>query len=403
MGKKSIRAEPPKPPDCDENINFRTIKTSLKSVVKNQDLIPKIDAVVKRCNYVVSDVYMFIRLYILYKYHNNLEIPKLSKKFITDCINILGFKTKSGPTAKPSQKRNDIADFYLNEFQPISNHKKLDMRNIKHILAYLAVTIHTSIIVNLKEHFIKRLFRFVNILAGDYYDENYNDTTLDNKSYSKIKKAELYKLKAAIVDDTEIPEKFNEWFDKHKVDIVPTNITKSMAYDCKANPWKYLKPSIYMALKLEEYNDNIRDMMAKESEEPKIKDLSKKLVKQFQVLPLRKSNIPNYIPLDTTALISCFDIKDKANLLKNVIVNKPHVWGTFFNMNKKVFKDTKNHKFHCMIQTDGVGCSIMMSPKNYEKVWGKTITPVESFKEKEFSYIDKLSNTELLKLTKKKK
>ena len=403
METKQTPLDQPRPPDdVETKVNFRTIKTSLKSIVKNQDLIPKIDEIVKRCNYIVSDTYAFIRLYILYKYHNNLKIPKLSKTFIKDCMNILGFKNKRGRQAEFSDDRKDIADFYLNEYQPINNHKKLDLRNIGYILDYLVISIRTSIIVNIKEHLIKRLFRFVNVVAGKYYDDNYDDHKLDNKLYNKTKNAELYKLKTAIVNCKEAPEFFKEWFDEHETDIVPQNIKKSMAYDCKANPWKYLKPSIYMALKLEEYNDNIRDVIAEKQDENEIKNLSKKIVRLFQVLPLRNSNIPKYITFDTAALISCFNIKDKHKLRNNIIENKSYVWSTFFNMNKKVFKDTKNHKFHYMIQTDGVGCSIMMSPKNYIKSWSEISLTDNTQDEKQLAYIDNLSKTKLSELSKKK-
>ena len=396
MQNNEFPTEPSEPPDC--NVNFRTIKTSLKSIVKDPDLIPKIEALVKQCNHVVRDVYTFIRLYILHKYHKGEKIPKLTKKFITDCMNILGFKANRGKIAKPSTERKDIADFYLNEFQPISDHKKLDLRKIKNILAYLSVTIKTSIIVNIKEHFIKRLFRFINILAGEYYDDNYNGAVLDVKTYAKTRKSELSKLKNAIVNNTKVSPVFTEWFDEHKSNIIQDNMKKNMAYDCKADPWKYLKPSIYMAQKIEEFNDKICKF--EEEQDGEKTSIPIKKFKLFQVLPLCKSNIPKYIPLDTTALLDYFDVKGKTELLKNVTKNKARVWNLFFNMKNKVFKDSKNHTFHYMIQTDGVACSILKSPKNCENI--ETYCGAEEFQQKEFPYIDKLSTSKLAKLSQKK-
>ena len=52
----------------------------------------------------------------------------------------------------------------------------------------------TGIDVNLKEHFVKRFNRFVNIFAGAYYDKRFGHVLdMNNKMYTIDKKIELTK------------------------------------------------------------------------------------------------------------------------------------------------------------------------------------------------------------------
>lgn len=57
--------------------NFTTVKTSLKSILKDYDKnFPIINNLVIECNDIVVRTYQFIRLYILHKYHNNKKYQK---------------------------------------------------------------------------------------------------------------------------------------------------------------------------------------------------------------------------------------------------------------------------------------------------------------------------------------
>ncbi len=54
-----------KPPD-----KLRTMKCSFNSIFKNKELTDKIFDAVNRTNQIVIHTYQFLRLYILYQYHN---------------------------------------------------------------------------------------------------------------------------------------------------------------------------------------------------------------------------------------------------------------------------------------------------------------------------------------------
>ena len=77
--------------------SYRTVKTSLKSILRNyQDIQPEINKLVIRCNDIVIQTYQFIRLYVLHKYHNKQELPIINKKFIEYCFKVQGTRDNRG-------------------------------------------------------------------------------------------------------------------------------------------------------------------------------------------------------------------------------------------------------------------------------------------------------------------
>ena len=59
-----------------EKFKFKTIKTTLKSILLNHNEIqPLITNIVFEVNDLVIHTYQFIRLYILYCFYNQIEFP----------------------------------------------------------------------------------------------------------------------------------------------------------------------------------------------------------------------------------------------------------------------------------------------------------------------------------------
>ena len=84
--KANLKNEPPDKVGVDFNkmeSPYRTIKTSLKSIIKDSEIHQKINELVIRCNDIVIDTYMFIRLYALNLYHKKQAIPELNSNFIS--------------------------------------------------------------------------------------------------------------------------------------------------------------------------------------------------------------------------------------------------------------------------------------------------------------------------------
>lgn len=413
-------SKPKKPPDEDIDLSrklplHRTIKTSLKSIIRDDHIKDKINELVIKCNYIVSDTYQFIRLYCLYLYKNNKDIPKLNNTFISYCLKTMGIRDKRGKVATDDALSKELNVFYEKEYQPIFNHQKYNLTGLSFTIPYLVNTIETCIDNNLKEHFVKRLFRFINIFAGKHYDDNYGKDVTHDKEYNKNKKKLLWQFKKCIVENKydEIEDEFKSWFEQYKENIIPDTFTKSIAYDCKVNSYRYVKYCFFMNAEYEKVNDSIKAQIVekqnleklsnneeeKEKLNKQIYALNGKLIKLFQPLSLRKTCIPKYITIDTATLMNLFSERgDKGTLLQNLKENQKMVWNKYFKMDKKVFRQ-REFRFNYTIQTDGVGTSILFAHQSLpENKYGHKITEVKN----ELHYIDELSDEQLEELNKKK-
>ena len=389
------KKEPPDKANFSRNKpNYSTVKTSLKSIIKDETICNKINHLVIKCNNIVIDAYMFIRLYALYQWKNKEDIPDLDEDFIYYSIMAIGKRDARGKSAKNIELLDKLNDFYINEFQPIFNHEKHDLKGLTFTLPYICQTMETCITTNLKEHFIKRLFRFINIFAEIYYNENY--TNKDEK------KQLIYKLKKAIIENkfNEIPKEFTEWFNCHHKNIIPTDFTKSIPYDCHVYPFKYIKYSFYMNAKFEEYNDKIQDLISKTTDEKEIKELNSKTIKLFQPLSLRNNCTPKYITIDTATLINLFSEKgQKGKLLQNLKEKQELVWYDYFRMDKKIFRPSRDYIFNYTIQTDGIGCSLLFKHISLkDKKFGSKLKTVSN----DIPYIDDLSDYQMEIIKKRK-
>lgn len=394
--KKTIPKKPPENTGVDFNkikSPYRTIKTSLKSIIKDPEINHKINELVIKCNNIVIDTYMFIRLYALNLYHKKEIIPNLDSDFISYVFMTLGTRDNRGKKSTNNDLINKLDEFYKNEYQPIFNHTKFDLKCLSFTLPYIAISIETMLTTNLKEHFIKRLYRFINIFSNKYYDEKYKN---NNNDYETEKKKDIFKLKKAIYENKfeEIPEKLKEWFNQHKNNILPTEFNKSIAYDCQSNPFKYIKYSFYMNEQYELFNENIREQINnKLISEKEIKELNSQILKLFQPLSLRKSCIPKYITIDTATIINLFSEKgQKGKLLQSLKENQELVWDKFFKMNKRIFRQSKDYLFNYTIQTDGIGTSLLFKHISIkDKKYGGKIKSVDN----SIHYIDELSDYQL--------
>lgn len=303
MSKKKI---PPKPPDLTrKKPMYKTIKTSLKSIIKDEKILGKINDLVIKCNSIVIDVYQFIRLYCLHIYHNKKEIPKLNSKFISYCIKALGKRDNRGKKSTNNELLNELQNFYANEYQPIFNHQKYDLTGLSFTVPYMCMTVETCLTNNLKEHFIKRLLRFINIFADEYYESKHGKDKEHNEEYHKNKKKLLWNLKKSILNNVhnEIPIEFKYWFIKYKNKIVPKEFKKSIAYDCHANPFKYIKYSFFMNEMYEKRNIKTRKLIERKKKviDEDILDKYHKLKKEISSLKKNLLNInkkdKNYIML----------------------------------------------------------------------------------------------------------
>ena len=109
---------------------YTTIKPTLKSVLHNhKEVQPVITNLVFEMNDLMIHSYQFIRLYVLKCYNENQLLPEINEKFILYCIKTLGLRDKRGKQSKDTDLLETLQEFYDNEYQPLLNHKKTNLKN----------------------------------------------------------------------------------------------------------------------------------------------------------------------------------------------------------------------------------------------------------------------------------
>ena len=168
---------------------------------------------------------------------------------------------------------------------------------------------------NIKEHFITRIRRFMNVFAPI-------DLSIDeNKKIFNI-------VKNLILLDTidEIPDEIKEWSKWIRNNFLPIEYEKLFGYDCKVNPSKYFYYTIKMNEEIENKNLNCNDK-----------------IKLFQPIPLRNSIIPHYITLDANGVLSIFGDEGESRLGHKINENNQHHTRTYINSTKWVGCNRKNY------------------------------------------------------------
>ena len=352
-----------KPP---ENI-YKIIKCPLKAVLKNFNIIqPIIENVVIDINQFVILGYQFIRLYLLDKFNNNLEFPAINKQFILDVLKTIGKSETNRGKQKTQIKNKEIKDelkiFYDNIFSKLVN-QDLSYTNKTHILEQTANEMLTCLETNISTHFIKHIFRYINCLFKDPKTQQIKlekDKEKRKLMYKELNE-EIRHLKSDLINNKilDSKEEYHNWINTNKKFLYPDKISKSVAYDVKIHPEKYLIYSFYINSKIEEYG-------------------SKKI---FQVIPQRNNIVPKNIVLNTSGIADYIGNKysklfdySKSDIVLHCKKYQKHVWSKILKLEKRIIFNHKDYVFYNQITTDGFSCSLLFILKKYkDKVYSDKI------------------------------
>jgi hypothetical protein len=372
-----------KPPDHSEQV-YRIIKCPLKCVLKRYDTLhPIIEKAVMDMNEIVILSYQFIRMYLLNKFNNKQDLPTINKQFVLDVI-----KTISSPNTKRGQKtkeeniknatgKSDMKQFYNDEFSKLV-FAKPSYSNKTHILAITANEMITCINTNISTHFVKHLFKYINCLFKE-------PKSLEiKKETDKEKRKELYKelnqeirdLKSDLINNKieNSKEEYHSWIRENKGFLFPNKVNKSVAYDVKCNPEKYIKFSFYINQKIEELGK-----------------------RPYQVIPQRNNIVPKSITLNSNGIVDLIDDKkqtifqyNKSELVLHAKKHQNHIWNKILKLEKKDIFKQKEYVFYNQIITDGFSCSLLFILKKYkDKVFGDKLPQLNN--EMEFIKVEDLS------------
>lgn len=341
-----------KPPEF-----FKSIKTSLKSVLKHPEINTKIlnDAVIKS-NKIVIHTLQFLKLYLLDYYENNYQtIPILSKELINNSMKVVcGEKTeKRGKPAKNEtiEIKEKLTTFYNQHYKPLTQNDPIDYAGLNTVLDYLKEDVITMYENNIQLHYVEYVERYVNVvwkkkLIVDKI-RKLGKTKVEREIRIRSLCNELRKIKNDLLNVDGKPYQSNhhyhKWIAEQKQYILPhrTKFDKnSVMYDLKCKTMEYLPCMIYMMKQVENEDESVNN-----------------------VFPLRSEITPKYIRLDTTTLVNLLLRKEhgtKAFFKTNgeLKKNEDKIWKFFFRTERKMFHKT-GFSFHHMVSTDGIGLSIL--------------------------------------------
>jgi hypothetical protein len=377
----AVKEKKNKPPDKSFDY-FKCVKIPLKHVLKNPDInLPKITDAVIKCNKIVINTLMFMKLYLLDYFEKNNKLPEIDKVFVNSCMKILCNESVSGrpPKKEIKELKDKLTTFYNSDYKPLIKDTNLDYTHLNTVLDYLTIGIITMYENNIKLHYVEYIERYVNIVWKK--KETIIKIKEDNKNEEKQKELvnefcrQLRKIKTDILEiSTEYKSeaKYHNWIKKIKKTITPNKDKyqkDNLYYDLQCNPQDYLPCMIRM-----------------------MKEVEKDKVMIYNVFPMRNDIIPHSIKLDTTTLVHLLFTQKQGNktdylLEGNLKKQEDKIWEFFFRTERQCFNKTK-FTFHHMIETDGVSCSILMLRND---LIGKRI-PSKKVGSNTEQYIDELSD-----------
>ena len=338
---------------------FKGIKTSLKSVLKHPDInLPKITNAVIKCNKIVIQTLMFMKLFLLDHYHKHNKLPVINDEFINSCMKILCNEKASGrpPKKEIKELKDCLTTFYKTDFQPIIQNDNLDYTHMNTILDYLTIDILTMYENNIKLHYVEYVERYVNVVWKKKFIMNrikkLNITQKEKEQRINNLCNQLRKIKNDLLNVENSNYKshsmYHTWINQQKQFITPNKETykkNNIVYDLMCSPMDYFPCMIRMMKQIEKEEQTI-----------------------YNVFPMRSEVIPKHIRLDTTTLVHLLITKKQGNksdyLTKGNLKRKEDkIWEFFFRTERKFFKK-KYYEFHHMIETDGVSCSLLLLRKD---------------------------------------
>jgi transposase len=349
----AIEEKKTKPPDKPIDY-FKCVKIPLKHVLKNSDInLPKITDAVIKCNKIMINTLMFMKLYLLDYFDKNNKLPEIDKVYVNSCMKILCNESVSGrpPKKEIKELKDKLTTFYNSDYKPLIKDTDLDYTHLNTVLDYLTIGIITMYENNIKSHYVEYIERFVNVVWKK--KETLTKIKEETKDEEKQKELvnefcrQLRKIKTDILEtSTEYKSdaKYHNWIKEIKKIITPNKekyMKDNLYYDLQCNPQDYLPCMIRM-----------------------MKEVEKDKVMIYNVFPMRNDIIMKSIKLDTTTLVHLLFTQKQGNktdyLLKgNLKKYENEIWEFFFRTERQCFKKPK-YTFHHMIETDGVSCSILM-------------------------------------------
>jgi hypothetical protein len=387
MARKKRKGKDQEPPSIikdEPKAVYNTIKFLLKKLA-SPELQAKLEGVVSQCHQIVTLTCDFSKLFVLHEHMHNHPLPMLDEDFYETAIRVIC--CKKGNAGRPFSQNRDLYEvmlkFHQEHFAPLSpKNSRIQVANISHILSYVASTLATVQQTNITMNFPQYIRRYVNsYFRRRWYQEHgwasdYKMTSTESYNFRQtikpIKEDILFCRRWREGGYRSDPQ-FHPWLDSVVNVLYPEPsgeiFDTGVYYDVHVRPFEYLKYMLAMNLQFEEWG-----------------------TKMYSPLCLRSSLSPQYIKIDTTALIDLM-VTDKDIEALRLILDLPmlkskgQLFGSFsklrgsdvsktesFRLNTEIWKyffkfetnkytrkllERGSYVFDNSILTDGVGVSVL--------------------------------------------
>jgi hypothetical protein len=236
---------------------FQSVKTSLKSVVKNEAVIKKLTQAALLTNRIMTHSLHFLKLYLLHYSDAGDALPTINKPFVNAVMKILCEKTENrgrAPKAETQELKEKLTEFHREHYQPPMT-DTMNYHHLNTVLDYMAIDVITMYENNIKQHFCKYVERFVNVVhhKKDQIEaiKASDSTTEQKKEQTNTLCRELKKVKNDVLSLNESKTsaaQYHAWIDSERVKIMPQRALRedSVYYDIQCIPQDYLPLMLYM-------------------------------------------------------------------------------------------------------------------------------------------------------------
>ena len=181
----------------------------------------------------------------------------------------------------------------------------------------------TCLETNISTHFIKHLFKYINCNFKDpktIIIKQERDTEKRKEMYKELNE-EIRNLKSDLINNKIKDSKveYHQWIKDNSKLLYPLKISKTVCYDVKIHPEKYIKYSFYINKKIEELGK-----------------------RPYQTIPQRNNIVPKHIVLNTPAIVALINDKEmsifsynKSELVLHAKKHQPHIWSKILKLEKK--------------------------------------------------------------------
>jgi len=332
----------------DYEIVYRTLKTTLHTVIRSSEHILQINNIVQTINQLRCHVQQFSKLYLIFLTKEQLNYPTIDREYFQCIIRVLTTsKLKRKDFTKSKPMYDLILSFYNEHYKDlIFDHTQIiDITGYRNIVRYMITDIVTDYENNIKMRFYDHVKNYVNAISSknEYVEmvKKLESNTIKRKKIISIKLRLIHKTIQHLYDIFKIDEKHN-WLSTDNIFPNKKFQKDSVVYDLQVCPQDYISCMINMNLFCEQNNYKI-----------------------MNVFPLKRSIVPGHIRIDTKVIIDQFISSDNKKLYSSgkagiIEQYKDQIWNEVFETNQKIFNGNK-YKFNGSIQTDGFSISILQS------------------------------------------